>query len=400
MSQLVDYNDSDEDTIPAGTPSDNAIPRHIQQHSEIDQLSQDLEKTRQTSAHLDKMLNKFKEVEKSELSRLKGEGIDVPTVRLVWLDLNYKICQMEEDLLALRETSREINSEAAAQEHIKLKRCRDSLGQTMFQKRSHIIENLDVAILWGPYARTIAQGMETYYGRFDKYQTKPLRTSNRFRNKALVYYRGYSYQHQAAEISRTDTEMADFLAESYQHYWCHATGSWMFQETREDKRDPPAYQCHAAANIVPHFSNVPHEILEDLFGERERELSGPANSLLLSMQIQYWFNHYKLVIVPVDPEEKPLKRWKIDILDKDIEDIDLHAVRFTPGGKTPRFAKSLQDRELVFLNDKRPAARFLYFHFIMALIRLKDTKSESWKDARAKYLSRDPSPSLLHFLPL
>lgn len=181
MSQLVDYNDSDEDTIQAGTPSDNAIPHHIQQHSEIARLSQDLEKTRQTSAHLDKMLNKFKEVEKSELSRLKGEeGIDVPTVRLVGLDLNYKICQMEEDLLALRETSRQIDSETAAQERTKLKRCRDSLGQTMFQKRPRIIKHLDVAILWGPYARAIAECVETYYGRFDKYQAKPLGTSNRF----------------------------------------------------------------------------------------------------------------------------------------------------------------------------------------------------------------------------
>ncbi|KAK0380548.1 hypothetical protein CLIM01_02103 [Colletotrichum limetticola] len=300
MSQLGDCNDLGEDIIPAGTPSDNDIPHRIQQHSEIARLSQDLEKkTRQTSVHLDKILDEFKDIEGPELSRLKGEGIDVPMARLGGLDLNYKICQIEEDLLALRETSAEIDSDAAAQECTKLKRCRDFLGQTVFQKRSRIIEHLNVASLWGPCARTIAQGVETCYGRFDRYQTKSL----------------------GIKISRTDTEMANILADSYEHCWCHATGSWMhLEETPDDEHAQPLPQRYAAANIVPYSSNVPHEILDHLSRERTGELSGPANSLLLSTLIPYWFNHYKLVIVPVDPEEKPLKRWKIDILDKGIED--------------------------------------------------------------------------------
>ncbi|KAK1508651.1 hypothetical protein CTAM01_02437 [Colletotrichum tamarilloi] len=214
MSQLGDYNDLGEDIIPAGTPSDNDIPHRIQQHSEIARLSQDLEKT---PSYLD--------IEGPELSRLKGEGINVPMARLGGLGLNYKICQIEEDLSAPRETSGEIDSDAAAQECIKLKRCRDSLGQTVFQKRSRIIEHLNVASLWGPCAGTIAQGVETYYGRFDRYQTKSLGISNWFRDKALLYYGGQSCQYQAAEISRTDTEMANLLAESYEHCWCHATGS-------------------------------------------------------------------------------------------------------------------------------------------------------------------------------
>ncbi|KAI3555343.1 hypothetical protein CABS01_12362 [Colletotrichum abscissum] len=261
------------------------------------------------------------DIEGPELSRLKGEGIDVPMARLGGLDLNYKICRIEEDLSAPRETSAEIDSDAAAQECIKWKRCRDSLGQTVFQKRSHIIEHLNVASLWGPCARTIAQGVETYYGRFDRYQTKSLGISNWFRNKALLYYGGQSCKYQAAEISRTDTEMANLWAEPYEHCWCHATGSWMhLADTPDDEHAQPLPQRYAAANIVPYSSNVLHEILDHLFRERTGELSGPAHSLLLSTLIQYWFNHYKLVIVPVDPEEQPLKRWKIDILDKGIED--------------------------------------------------------------------------------
>ncbi|KAL0782859.1 hypothetical protein CaCOL14_000765 [Colletotrichum acutatum] len=369
MRQLGDYHDLDEEIIPAGIPSDNAIPYRIQQHSEIARLSQDPEKTRRTSEHVDKIIDEYKDFEEPELSRPREGGIDVPMARLGGLDLNYKICQIEEDLLALRETSGEIDSEAAVQERIKLKRSRDSLGQVMFQKRS-LIEDLNAVRLWGPYAGTIAQCVETYYGR---HQKSP-----------------------GADIST-----ADILLESDEHYWCHAAGSWMHQEgTSKDDPAQPLPQRHVVANIVPHFSNVPSGILEDLFRERTDDLSGPANSLLLSKQIQRRFAHYKLVIVPVDPEERSITRWKIDILDKKIEKVCLEDVTFTPGGdRRPFSARGLQDRELVFLNDKRPAARFLYFHFIMALTRLKDTKAESWKDARAKYLSHNPSPTLLHFLP-
>ncbi|KAK1481438.1 hypothetical protein CCUS01_04551 [Colletotrichum cuscutae] len=284
MIQLGDYNDLGEDIIPA-------------------------------------------DIEEPELSRLKGEGIDVPTARLGGLDLNYKICQIEEDLSALREASGEIDSDAAAQEQ-----------EVPYYRASQRGEPLG----GGPCARTIAQGVETCYGRFDRYQTKSLGISNWFRDKALLYYGGQSCRYQAAEISRTDTEMENFLAESYEHCWCHATGSWMhLEETPDDEHAQPLPQRNAAANIVPYFSSVPHEILGHLFRERTGELSGPANSLLLSTLIQYWFNHYKLVIVPVDPEEKPLKRWKIDILDKGIEDDPLHDVTPTPGGDRPRIARGL-----------------------------------------------------------
>ncbi|KAK1727252.1 uncharacterized protein BDZ83DRAFT_772040 [Colletotrichum acutatum] len=343
MRQLGDYHDLDEEIIPAGIPSDNAIPYRIQQHSEIARLSQDPEKTRRTSEHVDKIIDEYKDFEEPELSRPREGGIDVPMARLGGLDLNYKICQIEEDLLALRETSGEIDN----------------------TRRS-------------PWE--LEMGSET---------------------KLWITTEGNPVNTRHQKSPGADISTADILLESDEHYWCHAAGSWMHQEgTSKDDPAQPLPQRHVVANIVPHFSNVPSGILEDLFRERTDDLSGPANSLLLSKQIQRRFAHYKLVIVPVDPEERSITRWKIDILDKKIEKVCLEDVTFTPGGdRRPFSARGLQDRELVFLNDKRPAARFLYFHFIMALTRLKDTKAESWKDARAKYLSHNPSPTLLHFLP-
>ena len=40
---------------------------------------------------------------------------------------------------------------------------------------------------------------------------------------------------------------------------------------------------------------------------------------------------------------------------------------------------------MVFLNDNRPATRFLYFHFLMALIRIKDLKRLKWESIWARY---------------
>ncbi|KAK1674370.1 hypothetical protein BDP55DRAFT_633183 [Colletotrichum godetiae] len=111
----------------------------------------------------------------------------------------------------------------------------------------------------------------------------------------------------------------------------------------------------------------------------------PANALLLSEDIKGYFDSYELVVVPVNPEEKPLTRWKIDILDKDIEDETVQGRNLTPGGREAVRIQDLQDREVEFLNDNRPVAGLLHLHFLTALIRLKNTNTASWKDAREKY---------------
>ncbi|OAA60561.1 hypothetical protein SPI_05685 [Niveomyces insectorum RCEF 264] len=55
-------------------------------------------------------------------------------------------------------------------------------------------------------------------------------------------------------------------------------------------------------------------------------------------------------------------------------------------------AKELDGRELVFLNDKRPVSRLLYFHFVMALVRMKDVGRRGWREVWARYYSQRPFP--------
>jgi hypothetical protein len=55
--------------------------------------------------------------------------------------------------------------------------------------------------------------------------------------------------------------------------------------------------------------------------------------------------------------------------------------------------KDLDGKELVFLGEKRPVSRFLYFHFVMALVRIKDLQRRNWQDVWARYHEHRPFPT-------
>ncbi|KAI1174467.1 hypothetical protein F4777DRAFT_381301 [Nemania sp. FL0916] len=124
-----------------------------------------------------------------------------------------------------------------------------------------------------------------------------------------------------------------------------------------------------AAHIVPFFLDM-GSFGEILFGQRAQSLQQAGNALLLSERIESWFDKYLLVVVPVNPNETPITRWKTDILSNDIRN-ELYS--------DTKVGNDLDGKELIFLNDNRPAARFLYFHFIMALIRGTDLRKHKWE---------------------
>ncbi|KAG6021638.1 hypothetical protein E4U19_005569, partial [Claviceps sp. Clav32 group G5] len=85
----------------------------------------------------------------------------------------------------------------------------------------------------------------------------------------------------------------------------------------------------------------------------------------MSKRIEAWFDNYHLVIVPVDATENPITRWRTDVISPSIMNAK-YSGEFR--------GHELDGRELTFHNEKRPVSRFLYFHFFMALVRIKDTK--------------------------
>ncbi|EHK46050.1 hypothetical protein TRIATDRAFT_274069 [Trichoderma atroviride IMI 206040] len=148
--------------------------------------------------------------------------------------------------------------------------------------------------------------------------------------------------------------------------WCHIAGQWMAEAK--------------AAHIVPFFMDVA-DLGPLIFGDRAPSLQQAGNALLLSNKIKGWFNKYLLVVVPVDAREFPITRWKTDIISDNIRGCAYGA---------DCLVDDLDGKELKFLNNNRPVSRFLYFHFIMALVRIRDLDRRGWQDVWARYYTQQP----------
>uniref|UniRef100_A0A8H7MZ86 Uncharacterized protein n=1 Tax=Bionectria ochroleuca TaxID=29856 RepID=A0A8H7MZ86_BIOOC len=110
-------------------------------------------------------------------------------------------------------------------------------------------------------------------------------------------------------------------------------------------------------------------------------LRGSGNFLSLHREIEKWFGTYKLVILPNDPEETPIRRWKTAVISS-----QLNSERFA-GRET--LVSAFDSQELVFNGEERPVAEFAYFHFVMALVRAKMLNYEGWRDVWADFCGAD-----------
>ncbi|KAL7914913.1 hypothetical protein GGI35DRAFT_435561 [Trichoderma velutinum] len=156
--------------------------------------------------------------------------------------------------------------------------------------------------------------------------------------------------------------------------WCHATGTWY----RYDQQ---------VAHIVPLLIDA-NKLEEIIFGSISESVQRPANALLLGGGISGLLECYRIVIVPVDSSETPIKRWRTDLLFPSMKDY--------PCGNDENWNKiyirDIEGKELSFLGERRPSPKFLYFHFIMALIRLKDCGYDGWRQIWACYYEQRPFP--------
>ncbi|KAI2602309.1 hypothetical protein GGR54DRAFT_654390 [Hypoxylon sp. NC1633] len=158
--------------------------------------------------------------------------------------------------------------------------------------------------------------------------------------------------------------------------WCHISGT-VFEH--DDVK---------AAHIVPFFLDTA-DIGEILFGSRAESLLRAGNSLLLYDKFQKWFDTDHIVVIPVDAKEVPIKRWKMEIISPDIRNTVIGL---------GIYAWEYHGKELAFLNEKRPVSRFLYFHFIMTLVRIKDLRRPGWEDVWARFYNERPFPTPTHYM--
>ena len=123
-----------------------------------------------------------------------------------------------------------------------------------------------------------------------------------------------------------------------------------------------------AVHIVPH--RIGPEAVDYIFGNGSgARLDTADNCVMMHATVEMAFDKGFFVLLPLDPDEKPIKRWKIQMTNSSAALAEMGHNRL----------QDMDGTEVQFKNDHRPAARFLYFHFVITLLRNKSDRSEGWE---------------------
>lgn len=265
--------------------------------------------------------------------------------------------QLERDVVAKERDAGILSPNAAGKRFRNLSQRYLSAGDDLWrhQKKKIRFDDPGTIRLLEPRSNAVSECLLVLYKKSDGLEKRAKRPKD-FRDNALDYYKASGQYHEGR---------------SKEHTWCHVSGSWH-----------PAANVKAA-HIVPFFMDY-ESIGEILFGDRAQSLRRPGNALLLLDRIKGWFDSYHIVIVPVDAKETPITRWKTELISPHIRKAPFSGLRD---------GNELDGKELKFHDEKRPVSRFLYFHFIMALVRIKDIKREGWQDVWARYYTQRPFPT-------
>lgn len=123
-----------------------------------------------------------------------------------------------------------------------------------------------------------------------------------------------------------------------------------------------------AAHIVPYALGP--ELVDYIFGSGSgSRLDTADNCLLIHESVEKAFDNGNFVLLLVDASETPILRWKVQITNLAAANTDM--------GRTS--LKDLDGMEVSFKNDNRPASRFLYYHFVVTLLRNKRDRQPGWE---------------------
>ena len=151
--------------------------------------------------------------------------------------------------------------------------------------------------------------------------------------------------------------------------YCNVLGKWM----------PRDMKC---AHIIPFSWNIKE--LGHMFGSDEPPLTSRRNGLSLNSKIEEAFDNCCVTIVPLDTVASTPTEWKLIVLNPEIQD-NVFKTESSPPDATVPYKKSwkwkdIDGRKLTFLNDNRPARRFLYMRYILAWLHAEHNKWAGYKD--------------------
>lgn len=123
-----------------------------------------------------------------------------------------------------------------------------------------------------------------------------------------------------------------------------------------------------AVHIFPY--HMGENVMSQVFGEDSaNEMFSARNGLMMCALIETPFDKHQIVIVPKGlPKDR---RWKVRIVDKSLLTQKLGEGTWA----------DLENRELFFKGNCRPAARYLYWHYCLAVIHAaRDSSNQEWLD--------------------
>ena len=130
-----------------------------------------------------------------------------------------------------------------------------------------------------------------------------------------------------------------------------------------------------------------------IFREGRDVLKSPKNCLLMHESIKEMMDAHHLIIIPVDPTEKPITRWKLVILEQTLFEQEL---QIDPS--TVMRWSAFHNKELTFDGRYRPDAGYAYFRYVLALMNWKDLRREGWTRLLAEYNKHPPFASPKQYL--
>ncbi|KAK5445268.1 hypothetical protein LTS15_010049 [Exophiala xenobiotica] len=174
-------------------------------------------------------------------------------------------------------------------------------------------------------------------------QCKKPFNQGRFRTRVLDYYGVLG-----------DPVTPESPKEEIQQVWCSLIGEYF---------DAPKVK---AAHLVPKC--LKEEELITLFGSDEKEaIKSPRNGLPLYTTVEQALDEGDIVIVPIPTDDGPT-RWKCLLVNENKRKLTCY-LRSSGKSKPDKHLWADYDgKELQFLNDNRPARRFLYFRFIITFL--------------------------------
>ncbi|MCJ1365157.1 hypothetical protein MMC16_004277 [Acarospora aff. strigata] len=118
------------------------------------------------------------------------------------------------------------------------------------------------------------------------------------------------------------------------------------------------------------------EVMRSVFGESSaNEMFLPRNGLMLYSPSRKKFDKFLLVIIPAGPPESA--RWKTRVVDSSILTQQLPCSQTTWG--------TLDNQELEFKGNARPAVRYLYWYYAIAVMKaVKRRSTEEWLNEMQK----------------